>query len=111
MGVGAGISETTTDETGTVWSAQELKVDYEPATETAEEAASVAMTAEEGAAQKIAESTPTRSDERKNEKTAETASEKVKAESKAIGANVFFIVAGLLVCCGLVKFIFDHYIR
>lgn len=108
MGAGVGVSEVAAEEIGTVWSAQELKVDYEPVAETAEEMSSVTEIVDEDTARKTTGETPTRPVERKTEKAAATNEE---TESKKVGANVFLIVVGLLVFCGLVKFIFDHYIR
>lgn len=111
MGIGTGVSEVATDETGVVWSAQEFKVDYEPVEEEVTDVANAAEIVADNATQEAAESMPTQVPEQKAEQVAETASKKMKAGSKTVGANVFFIAAGLLVCCGLIKFIFDHYIR
>lgn len=108
MGVGVGVSEAATEENGTVWSAQELKVDYEPIVEVTGETSSAAESVTEGAEQKATGETPAQPVDRKAEQ-ATAANE--KTESKRADVNVFLIVAGLLVFCGLVKFIFDHYVR
>jgi len=113
VGIGVGVGETVMDEAGTVWGALESKVDYVPvATETDAKAseAAEAVDADKKATGATSRSTESRSSQ-KTERTDEVPNEKSTSGGKTSGAEVFWIVLGLLALCGFAKFIFDHYIR
>lgn len=107
VGGGIGADNETMEEIATGWGAPELKVDYgdDADTETSEAAQ---ITKETGEMTKVATAEKTTRPEQKVEKTAEKA-DNIEIDKKA--PNVFLLILGGLVLCGLAKFIFDHYVR
>lgn len=111
-GAGTGVGDTVNNISETVWGALEMRVDYEPAE-------TVVAVTPEAEAKTSDENTPSTSSKAENSPSETPRNKEAKADPEAktqpsaekTGEKIFLIVLGALAICGLVKFIFDHYIR
>lgn len=116
-GVGAGVSvgETVANEATTVWGELEMRVDYEDSSETmsslSEQVAGeeVIVPIQNGQTTPSNNVTKTQDTQKPHEATMTQPAETVA--KKSAKSSVVFIAVGILVICGLVKFICDRYVR
>lgn len=111
IGAGVGVTvddDATGDEVATVWSAQDLRVDYEK-TVVADEEMENDTPEPESKEDQATKTTPISRVPEEN--TTQTTPTEQKPEKDKSSKNFFIIVLGVLACCGLVKFICDHYVR
>lgn len=109
-GVGVTIDEEVTEASGTIWGALAARVDYEPSAEETETITDIKE--EAGDESKPADETSGHgAPERKTETASSNTDQKSTNQTESPEINLFFVILGILAVCGLIKFIFDHYIR
>lgn len=109
-GVGVTIDEEAAGVTGTIWGALAARVDYEPSTEETEVITDIKEEAG-GESKPIDEASGHEVSERETETASSNTDQKPTSQTESPEINLFFVILGILAVCGLIKFIFDHYIR